>query len=594
MIISDTGTVQGVQAGTAQKDLRAAGREAANRHKAVAQPAGVDELRHHVRQLTEALARRQAERTGESGRWLFENFRLVRSAARDVSDAAKVTRELPAVTVEGDSAVNTRAYAAARDLLAASEYEFSEEIYIAFLSGYQERCELQMAELWAMRPELELVLLEQLAEGPAETIPALLASLRRISEAQWQDLFEAASVVERILERDPAGAYAATEADSRDTYRNAITDIAKCSDHSEHEIAEMAIAMARQAAQHARGHAGKHPALFRRTHVGFYLIDAGLPALRRAAGYRPSFPQRLRDALLKHPNGFYLSGIEIVTFVIVIGLLTALNSLTPVLAGFFLLILPATQAAVEFMNHLTTSLLRPRPLPKLDFSEGVPEEFAALVAVPALLLNEEQVRGLALDLEIRFLANHDPNLSFALVTDCPDADRPEDERDKLAELCCELIDGLNRTYGNGDATPFYLFHRHRIYNASEGRWMGWERKRGKLLDLNQLLRGRYDSFPVKAGNLRALSGVRYVITLDSDTQLPRGAAARLVGAMAHPLNRPVVDAARKIVTEGYAILQPRIGISVESASRSRLASIYSGQTGFDIYTRAVSDVYQDL
>ena len=124
--------------------------------------------------------------------------------------------------------------------------------------------------------------------------------------------------------------------------------------------------------------------------------------------------------------------------------------------------------------------------------------------------------------------------------------------------------------------------------------MGWERKRGKLLDLNKLLAGDFDAFPIKAGRLEALSQIRYVLTLDSDTQLPRGAAARLIGAIAHPLHQAVIHPRLRIVTEGYGILQPRIGVSVRSASRSRLAAIYSGQSGFDIYTRAISDAYQDL
>jgi cyclic beta-1,2-glucan synthetase len=278
----------------------------------------------------------------------------------------------------------------------------------------------------------------------------------------------------------------------------------------------------------------------------------------------------------------------------VIGLLSGLDTFTPIVAGFLLLILPATQAAVEFMNNLTTSFLRPRALPKLDFSKGIPDDCLTMVAVPSLILNEPQVRDLVLDLEIRFLANRDPNLLFALLTDWPDADQPRDERDALVDVCRTMIEGLNKKYGARGRKPFYLFHRYRMFNPSEGRWMGWERKRGKLHDLNQLLRGGFDSFPIKIGDLSILPDVRYVITLDSDTQLPRDSAAKLVGAIAHPLNRAVIDPATRMVVEGYGILQPRIGVSISSASRSRLASLYSGQTGFDIYTRAVSDVYQDL
>src|SRR5579885_1859536 len=246
------------------------------------------------------------------------------------------------------------------------------------------------------------------------------------------------------------------------------------------------------------------------------------------------------------------------------------------------------------MNYLFTTVLTPRILPKLDFSKGVDPSCATMVAIPTLLLNEKQIRGLVDDLEVRYLVNHDRNICFALLTDLPDTAEPVGEHDARVDLAIRLIDELNRKYAGQPYGGFYLFHRHRVYNPREGAWMGWERKRGKLLDLNQMLRKVFDPFPVKAGDLSRLPHIRYVLTLDSDTQLPRGSAQRMIGAMAHPLNRPLIDPDLNIVTQGYGILQPRVGISVQSATRSRLASIYSGQTGFDIYSRAISDVYQDL
>ncbi len=193
-----------------------------------------------------------------------------------------------------------------------------------------------------------------------------------------------------------------------------------------------------------------------------------------------------------------------------------------------------------------------------------------------------------------FLGNHDRNLHFAILSDLPDSHQPSREDDPLIDLCGDLIEGLNKKYAAQNCGSFFLLHRHRVYNPREGAWMGWERKRGKLLDLNKLLRQQFDSFPVKIGDLAILSTVRYVITLDADTELPRGAARRMVGTLAHPLNQAIVDPQGNTVVAGYGILQPRVGVSVQSASASRLANIYSGETGFDIYTRAVSDVYQDL
>ena len=226
----------------------------------------------------------------------------------------------------------------------------------------------------------------------------------------------------------------------------------------------------------------------------------------------------------------------------------------------------------------------------------MPQPFTTLVVVPTLLMKEKQVRELFDELEVRYLANQDRNIHFGLLTDLPDSvTRPrQNDTDPLVDLAIQLTDELNERYADAGAGSFFLLHRHRIFNARQGVWMGWERKRGKLLDLNKLLKGQFDPFPVKAGNLSALTHAQYVITLDSDTQLPRGTAHTMIGAMAHPLNRAIIDPELRIVTEGYGILQPRVGVSVQSASRSRLASIYSGQTGFDIYTRAISDAYQDL
>ncbi len=338
--------------------------------------------------------------------------------------------------------------------------------------------------------------------------------------------------------------------------------------------------------------------MWRRSHVGYYLIGEGADELRARAGVRLPIGERVQAFLRRHPDEFYLGGIETLTLLIVIAIMTPVynnfNSFLGRISAIILLLLPCSQAAVEVMNYLTTALLHPRILPKLDFSDGIPDDCVTMVAVPTLLLNEKQVRRLVEDLEVRYLGNMSRNLHFALLTDLPDSAETPNEDDPLVELCEELIDELNQKYAANGLGSFALFHRHRAFNPREGVWMGWERKRGKLLDFNRLIKGTYDSFPVKIGDLAPLPHVRFVLTLDADTELPRGTAHRLVGAMAHPLNQAIVDPRENIVVAGYGILQPRVGISVQSASLSRLANIYSGQTGFDIYTRATSDVYQDL
>jgi cellulose synthase/poly-beta-1,6-N-acetylglucosamine synthase-like glycosyltransferase len=323
-------------------------------------------------------------------------------------------------------------------------------------------------------------------------------------------------------------------------------------------------------------------------------VDRGVPMLRAHLGYRPTLQQWIVDRVCAQPTRFYLSAIAITTAAILLTLLFAIGYSAHAAIAAVLLLIPATQAAVDLANAIATALIRPRPLPKLDFADGVPDDCATVVAVPALLLTERHVRDLVMDMEIRYLANRDANVVFALVTNSRDSRERPQERDEVLYLCERLVQQLNERYGADGHTPFYLLHRFRAYNPCESRWIGWERKRGKLLDLNQLLRGVRDRFPVKVGNVGALRRVRYVIVLDSDTELPRDAARRLIGTIAHPLNRAVIDPVTRTIVEGYGILQPRISISTGSAASSWLATLYSGETGFDIYTRAVSDVHQDL
>src|SRR5580692_951321 len=386
--------------------------------------------------------------------------------------------------------------------------------------------------------------------------------------------------------------------ESREAYRKRVAEIARFSDCTELEVAQAALTLALESKEKQRL---EDPRLrVRRSHIGYYLIDRGFPQLASRVGYRPRFIDRLRLSMRTHADDFYIGGIQIITVVLIGLILAPLVPTYPIFGGltlaFLLLLLPATQGAVDLVNNTVTAVFKAYALPKLDFSKGVPQPFTTLVVIPSLLMNEKQVRELFDGLEVRYLANQDRNIHFGLLTDLPDSvTRPrQNDTDPLVDLAIQLTDELNERYASAGAGSFFLLHRHRIFNARQGVWMGWERKRGKLLDLNKLLKGQFDPFPVKAGNLSALTHAQYVITLDSDTQLPRGTAHSMIGAMAHPLNRAIIDPDLRIVTEGYGILQPRVGVSVQSASRSRLASIYSGQTGFDIYTRAISDAYQDL
>lgn len=546
------------------------------------------EFEKHIIQTADELKKKVESEAGTASAWLTENARLIGASMGDARKQARSLRRMMYVEKEPGHWV-PRCYAIADAYMTHMDGAFSEETFVAYVNAAQEVATLTMDELWGFKFAMSIAALERITRGGAN-LGAYVTSLRDAASAEWKDLFELMCAVDRILERDPAGAYAQMDFESRDFYRRRIGQMAKSSKLTETEIAEKAVELARDAADVEPSTRANE----RRRHVGFYLIDLGQPLLKERIGYRASLGDRLTDLVLNYPSAFYMIGVELATFVIVALLLSELPSLTPVLGGLLLLLLPATHAAVHFMNILSTSIAPPRIVPKLDYEDGIPAESATAIAVPALLMNEKQVRNLVRDVEIRYLANRQQGLYFGLLTDSPDSDRPIDEHDRLVDYCGGLIEELNERYGPADGGPFFLLHRQRIFNPSEGAWMGWERKRGKILDLNRYLTGGADPFPVKFGAAEAVKSVRYVITLDSDTQLPRGSAAKMIGAMAHPLNRAVVDPRTNTVVEGYGLMQPRVSVSIQSASRSRLAAIYSGQTGFDIYTRAISDVYQDL
>jgi cyclic beta-1,2-glucan synthetase len=550
----------------------------------------------------EAAARLNPE--SDDLRWFRDNDQLIHSELRNVAVELKPLRRLPHSRGRKEEVV-PRVVALAQAYLDLTGNHFGEATFTAFIQAVQKSAILEFRELSALVPALKLVLLERIA-ARARSLLAQSAhtpcglgicvrSLRDVTQTSWKEILEPLILFDAILRRDPAGSYEAMDFESRNFYRERLAKIARRSDLTETDVAREALLLAQQAL--ARPYRDPRARL-RQSHIGYYLIDAGQAQLHQKVGFKPGFLQSLRAPLRRHPDEIFLPGIAVLTFAILAGILLLLTSPSSppalLLLSVLILLVPCSQSAVQLMQYLITALLPAEILPKLDYSLGIPDDCVTLVAIPALLLNEKQVRSLVEDLEVRFLGNHDPNVYFALVTDLPDSDEPAPEANPLIDLCANLIRELDERYGEKQMGSFLLLHRHRAYNRREKGWMGWERKRGKLLDLNKLLRAEVDSFPVKVGDLSVLSKVRFVITLDSDTELPRGAAHRMVGTMAHPLNQAIIDPEKNIVVAGYGILQPRVGVSVQSTARSRLAAIYAGETGLDTYTRAVSDAYQDL
>ncbi len=539
---------------------------------------------------------------------LLESTRMLESALIAGDNTAATFAALPRVRIaaEGDL---PRVVNLAEGYLSAAQGIWSPESLTIYVQQAQQCDALLLAEVTVLPQALKLAQLEYIldraeeafAAGPLPPIEqspfsAILHSMRRLNQFEWRTVLEPLIAFDATLRQDPTQVFANMEDETRHAYHMRVAELAAHADSSEVETAQAALQLAREASRtpdadprHAR----------RVMHIGYYLFAEGLPLLSRRIGYHAPPKERLRSVLRQWNEDFYILGTFILSVALIVAIIAPLvphHNFWPIIGALLLALLPATQGGVDLINNSVTAIMKAQSLPKLDFSKGVPSDSATFVVVPTLLFSEKQVRELCDELEARYLSNQDPHIHFGLLSDLPDAEaRPLDEdRNPLVELAMHYIDGLNEKYASAKGGAFFLLHRHRIFNSRQGVWMGWERKRGKLLDLNQFLLRSYDSFPIKAGPIEALRDIRYVITLDSDTQLPRATAARMIGTLAHPLNQAIIDPRLRVVTAGYGILQPRVGVSVSSASRSRLAALYSGETGYDIYTRAVSDVYQDL
>ena len=435
-----------------------------------------------------------------------------------------------------------------------------------------------------------------------------IGSLRFLGTMDWQEFVETMSVVEQTLRLDPAGTYGAMDFATRDSYRHAIERIARRSERSEVEVAEMAV-------QLAQTHGASIDT--RRGHIGFYLIGRGVLILEKQAGARLPLREALEHTARAAPLAVYLGAISFLSLAASALLLERAVrhgvSGWPLAAVGVLALMGSSQLAVALVNWVATLMTVPHPLPRMDYKAGIPSDARAIVVVPTLIYSEANVAELCEALEVRYLANRDPNLRFCLLTDFVDAPTqtlPGDEA--LLRQAQTLIRGLNQKYcvegepfkDNGEpadpddlgqAGPFLLLHRPRLFNSQQNAWMGQERKRGKLSDLNLFLRGgARDKFMLVEGELRGLRTIKYVITLDTDTQLPRDAARHFVATMMHPLNRPVLDAAGSRVIAGYGILQPRVAVALPSANASQYELLCGGEPGIDPYTRTVSDLYQDV
>lgn len=547
--------------------------------------------------------------------WYADNEYLVRRILamlqRDLS--ASFVGQLP-VLASGPSAGTIRAEAIARQTLEDGEQHFDASALEAGVIELQRHAPLTMAELWALPLLLRYNALISLFEaaqelvdrqqpGGAEAANAAddalgrrlidsIRSLHTLEQTDWSGFVERTSVLNQILAQDPAGAYARMDFQTRNLYRSEVEKLARASGQAEVVIATAAIELTRNASAHPSATAADG-------HVGCYLIGEGRKALEERLGYTPTAPQRLRRKVHRHAQAVYLSALGSAA-ALLIALPTAyaavLGSLWLGIAVACLILIPAAAVSSTLINWLITALLLPAVLPKMDFTAGVAGEHRTLVAISALVSNDEEITHLLHQIERHYLTSRDPNIDFALLT-CPfDSPTPTTSRDAALEQ--QLRDGttrLNQRYGQAGDSPFFWLHRARTWNSRENVWMGWERKRGKLRELNRLiLRGEQGTFTERTGDIERLRQVRYVITLDADTTLPVDAAKKLIATIAHPLNQPLFDPVTSGLRAGYTILQPRTEIDPVTAVRNLFTRIFSGDRGLDLYTLAVSDAYQDL
>ena len=541
--------------------------------------------------------------------WLLDNFFVVQQTIRQVREDMPpgYYRELPKLS-NPDWANIPRNYALAHELIDYSNAQLEIEQIVRFVQAFQADVPLTMGELWAFPTMLRIGILSSLANSLAglihvepssltSDVPAAagdnavrfcVTSLRLLAVQDWKVFFERVSLVDQILRLDPANVYASMDFDTRNSYRQVIEQLARFTRQAEEVVTRQAISLSHEAAPDSR------PA-----HVGYFLLGEGYQQLELKFHYRASRQLGLRRWLLAHPTPIYLTSMGLLTFLLMMVFASYVTStddgLLQILGVGLLTFLPATAIASTLINWIVTSSIAPRVLPRLDFQEGIPGEYQTIVVIPTLLTDAAEIDSLLQQLELHYLRNADAALFFALLTDYVDA--PNQQMPEDAELITRAqagISALNAKYRLG-APPFYLFHRERQWNAAQGSWMGWERKRGKLVEFNHLLRGDETTFyTVQFGDLNVLPHIKYVITLDADTILPEGSARRLVATLAHPLNRAEYDPGSGKVASGYSILQPRIEIKPASANRTRFTQIFAGDVGLDLYTHAASDVYQDL
>lgn len=555
-------------------------------------------------------------KAGKAAEWLLDNDYQVHRAIRQIAEdlAPGFYARLPRLV--GDSArAFPRIFALAHDLLRVTRLQISKASAVRYTRAYQQRQPLTIAELWALPTMLRIACLEILVSAlspflddrlkppfaltawatdpysldDTERVARSIANLGLIASISWEEYFDETSLVEERLREDPTGYYPRMDFETRDRYRRAAEELSRHGTADETDVAVEAVDLARAAPKGDVSH-----------HVGYWLVGDGRSALEIRVGTRLPFMHRLRRFVLTHPGAIYAAALSLCAVGALILPIAYLVAIDEGPAGWAASIvaasIPASILAVTTVHWAITRTLPPRILPKLDCSNGLPKDCAIVVAIPVVIADASEVPDLVEQIETHWLANSDPMLGIALLADLADAAekvRPGDE--EIIQALKAKIGALNRRHRRKKGGPFHLLMRPRLYNPAEDIWMAWERKRGKLEQFNRMLiNSDASAFSIHVGHRPALDGTRFIITVDADTMLPPGSVAKMVGTLAHPLNQAVFDEESGLVVSGYSIIQPRTEISPHSGTRTLFTRLFTGDTAIDIYSRAVSDVYQDL
>ncbi|EJP6472178.1 cyclic beta 1-2 glucan synthetase [Clostridium botulinum] len=415
--------------------------------------------------------------------------------------------------------------------------------------------------------------------------------LREIEAINWKNIFQNVSVIEEILKEDPLEVYSDMDFPSKNFYRNKIERLSRKLKLPESYIARKSIECAKQFKSQIEEDNYKR-------HVGYYIVEEkGVRLLKKVLGVKSEGRDKIKDFLIRNKVRSYITSIIFFTFIFEFFIIKSIGytNIYVILLQFIILLIPSSEIVVSILNWSLNNLTKPDFIPKLQFTNGIYEEASTVVVIPTLIGSKKRAKELVKDMEVYYLANKEKNLYFAILGDFKDSNSEKEENDE--EIIKEMLKGvkeLNNKYSK-EKEIFFFLNRYRKYNEKEKAWMGWERKRGKLEEFNRLIRGdKNTSYNVISGDINILKRIKYVITLDADTKLPRDVAKRLIGAMEHPLNNPIIDEVKKVVVNGYGLMQPRISIGVEDANKTLFSKIFSGQVGLDTYSTAVSDIYQDV